>query len=692
MRASQARYVTACQQLLALGLVLAALTPAASVISLDIVGAEPGAPAQPTLSAEMAAYQRQAALPASVETAPVDPKVSEIQLTAPRGGRTAMSKPLAARSMAAGHGRTRVVSQPQPVVGFGAVGVTWDPTVRVADGGISLQARTRTAGTWSGWTDIAYDADHGPDPGSAEARHARPGTDALLVGRVDLVQVRATSAGAAPADMQLAVIDPGQGKEVVARPAIDTASLPSARAASAASLSPESPAAAAYTPAPTIFSRAQWGADERVREAGSLRYFEVHAGFVHHTVNANNYSEADVPALIRSIYAYHTRSKGWSDIGYNFLVDRFGRVWEGRYGGVDRPVVGAHTLGYNEYSFAMSAIGNYETTQPSDAVLRAYGAVFAWKLSLHGVSAASTSQRVGRSAFQAINGHRDAGQTACPGKYLYAQIPLIRQYAAAGQIGWAGRELESNLVGSPHPDIVVRRASDKQGIIIPTQGSGAPLGAPVDTGWNLADANTVLNVGDWDRDGFGDFMTRSDSNGGLYLYRGNGQGGFATPVQVGNGWGTIRLLAAVGDVTGDGWPDLMGQPRKAAMRIFPGAGNGGFAASYPAYSQIKAKRQVGVGRMDADGAPDSIFRRKKNLVLYKGNGPGGLTSGATKVRGRLTGFDWVIGISDIDLSGHADVLLRKKSDGGLYLLPGNEKRFGKPVLLGGGMNDYDLAD
>ena len=132
MRASQARYVTACQQLLALGLVLAALTPAASVISLDIVGAEPGAPAQPTLSAEMAAYQRQAALPASVETAPVDPKVSEIQLTAPRGGRTAMSKPLAARSMAAGHGRTRVVSQPQPVVGFGAVGVTWDPTVQVA--------------------------------------------------------------------------------------------------------------------------------------------------------------------------------------------------------------------------------------------------------------------------------------------------------------------------------------------------------------------------------------------------------------------------------------------------------------------------------------------------------------------------------------------------------------------------------
>ena len=132
-----------------------------------------------------------------------------------------------------------------------------------------------------------------------------------------------------------------------------------------------------------------------MRDKSSLHYYEVHAGFVHHTVNANDYTRAEVPALLRGIYAYHVRSRGWSDIGYNFLVDRFGRIWEGRYGGVDRPVVGAHTLGYNDYSFAMSAIGNYETAHPSEAVLRAYGALFAWKLSLHGVSADSTRQVVG---------------------------------------------------------------------------------------------------------------------------------------------------------------------------------------------------------------------------------------------------------------------------------------------------------
>ena len=694
MRAYQARYVTACQQLLALGLVLAALTPAAGVVSLDVVGT-PTAPTPAGDSVALSASTAQSSRAGTVATAPVAPHVAEVQLTAPRGSRSAMSRPLQARTeQMARQGLTRVVSAPQRVLGYGAVGVTWDPKAEIADGAISLQARTRTDGRWSGWDDIAYDADHGPDPGSAEARRSRPGTDALLVGRVDRVQVRSTSAAAAPADMRLAVIDPGrtEAATTTARPAIDAASLESSSASAKSDLSGVSEGAAAYTPMPGIFSRAQWGADESMRDSGSLRYYEVHAGFVHHTVNANTYSEADVPALMRSIYAYHTRSRGWSDIGYNFLVDRFGRVWEGRYGGVDRAVVGAHTLGYNEYSFAISAIGNFDITQPSDAVLRAYGAVFAWKLSLHGVSAASPAQVVGRKSFQAINGHRDADQTACPGKYLYAQLPLIRQYAAAGQVGWAGRELESNLVGSPHPDLVVRRAGDGQGVLIPTQGSGQPLGAPVDTGWNLADADTLLNVGDWDRDGFGDFMVRRTSDKTLQLYRGNGQGQFAAPVLVGTAFNGVRLLAAVGDVTGDGWPDLMGQPRKSAMRIYPGVGAAGFAGSYTAYSKIKAKLQVGIGRMDADGAPDSIFRRQKNLVLYRGNGPGGLTGPATKVRGRLSGFDWTIGISDLDVTGYPDVLLRKKATGQLFVLQGTGKRFSKPVLLGEGMNDYDLAD
>ena len=141
-----------------------------------------------------------------------------------------------------------------------------------------------------------------------------------------------------------------------------------------------------------------------------------------------------MPALLRGIYAYHTQSRGWRDIGYNYLVDRFGRIWEGRWGGVDRAVVGAHTLGYNEVSFAMSAIGNFDIAQPPQAVLDAYARLFAWKLSLYNIPANQTNILVKGRRLNAINGHRDVGQTACPGRYLYAKIPWIRTKARAIQV------------------------------------------------------------------------------------------------------------------------------------------------------------------------------------------------------------------------------------------------------------------
>ncbi|MFC6344591.1 peptidoglycan recognition protein, partial [Nocardioides hankookensis] len=396
----------------------------------------------------------------------VDPTVDEYALTpasSPAGtSRLARTK---ADMVAA---QSTVTSVPEPVEGYGAVGVTWAHGTKIAQGDIALKVRTRTGSDWSAWMDLDYDADHGPDPGSEEAQHARPGTDALLVGDVDDVQVKvSTTDGDLPPGLRLAVVDPGEAdKTAVEHPALDTNGTAPATTtgtetgpADATSLDTDagegeggsdkiSLQAATFTPKPQIYSRAQWGADESMRDKSSLHYFEVHAGFVHHTVNANDYTRDEVPGIIRSIYAYHTKSRGWSDIGYNFLVDRFGRIWEGRYGGIDRPVVGAHTLNYNDYSFAMSAIGNYDIKQPSNAMVEAYGALFAWKLSLHGVNAASTSQQVGSKVFQAINGHRDAASTACPGRYLYARIPDIRRLAAEAQRGWAGRELESDLAST----------------------------------------------------------------------------------------------------------------------------------------------------------------------------------------------------------------------------------------------------
>ena len=373
-----------------------------------------------------------------------------------------------------------------------------------------------------------------------------------------------------------------------------------------------------------IYSRAQWGADESKRD-GNPSYFEVHGGFVHHTVNANDYKRKDVPAIIRSIYAYHTQSRGWSDIGYNFLVDRFGRIWEGRYGGVDRAVVGAHTLNYNSYSFAMSAIGNFELVQPSAKMIQAYAALMAWKLSLHGVSAASTVQRIGSKDFQAINGHRDAASTACPGKYLYAQIPEIRRLAALAQADWSGRDLAVQPGRGAHPG--PRRPQDQRQ---PGRSScrsrppptGVTLGQPVATGLSLKKSTLVLSVGDWDRDGFNDIATRS-KKGALRVRRGDGAGHFGgAPIPLGHRLQRRDACSpAVGDVTGDGYPDLMGQPSGAGMYLYAGGGAAGLSAIYPAYGKVNGTQLVGIGRLDGDGAPD-VMVRNGNVAHAPGRATG----------------------------------------------------------------------
>ncbi len=706
----RSRFVAACQQLLVLGVICAGLTPAARMVSIELGPADPdrsaapgagaAASAAPVRFAAYAAAQTRASL---VPTAEVDPTVREVPLTAPTGARVAPGSLATAKTkVSPTSGETRLVSTPQKVTGYGAVGVTWEHGAAVADDEITVKVRTRDERGWSSWLAMDYHDEHGPDPDSAEGRDARPGTDELLVGEVADVQVKVISDRATPADLSLAVIDPGVAtssqKEL---PAIDTGAdteaEPTGPAEPAGAALPSSQgdlelSAGAVTPKPVVYSRAQWGANERLRDPGSLHYYEVHAGFVHHTVNANDYRARDVPAILRGIYAYHTQSRGWSDIGYNYLVDRFGRIWEGRYGGVDRPVVGAHTLGYNDDAFAASAIGNFEEVQPSRAMVQAYGALFGWKLSLHGIDASSTKQYVTSRTFQAVNGHRDAGSTACPGRYLYAKVPEIRKLAAQAQVGFSGRQLESQLVGSAQPDLVVRRTSDRRAVIVPLRKQAdrsIVAGQPVLTNVDLGDANLFLNAGDWDRDGRSDLITRRASDGALSWHPGLGRGRFGPAKPLGTGFGSVGLLSAVGDMTGDGWPDLMGQPRGGSMRIYPGLGARGLGASYVAYSGVDATRQIPVGLWGRDGAPDSMFRSGATLRIMHGNGPGGLTGSPQAMRLDLRPFDLVTGVSDVDLSWHPDLVVRKRQTGELYLIRGYRKGFGKPQLLGTGFGGYD---
>jgi hypothetical protein len=202
--------------------------------------------------------------------------------------------------------------------------------------------------------------------------------------------------------------------------------------------------------------------------------------------------------------------------------------------------------------------------------------------------------------------------------------------------------------------------------------------------------DALLNAGDWDRDGLGDVILRKASTGVLHLRRGDGEGGFADPVVLAKGFGGVGLLAAVGDMTGDGWPDLMGQPAGGSMRIYPGNGVDGLLESYVAHSRIDASGQVAVGRWDGDGAPDSLLRRGGKATLYAGNGPGGLSSPRT-LGVDLSAYDWVIGTSSMTGSGPSSLVVRARATGDLFVLLRTADGFAPRRLIGEGMLAYDLA-
>ncbi|MGH2705999.1 MAG: N-acetylmuramoyl-L-alanine amidase [Actinomycetota bacterium] len=188
-------------------------------------------------------------------------------------------------------------------------------------------------------------------------------------------------------------------------------------------------AASGATPGPPVISRAEWGADESLRKA-SPSFARVRRLFVHHTVTVND--DADPEGTIRAIYSYHTQSRGWDDIGYNFLVDSNGRVYEGRYARPDGEpsgenanglgVVGAHVSGWNTGSAGVAVLGDFRSVMPRPAALESLVALLSWKADRHGIDPLGSADSIPN-----IAGHKDAGDTECPGDLLYGQLPSVRQ-------------------------------------------------------------------------------------------------------------------------------------------------------------------------------------------------------------------------------------------------------------------------
>ncbi|MFJ6569808.1 peptidoglycan recognition protein [Streptomyces sp. NPDC091292] len=413
---------------------------------------------------------------------------------------------------------------------YSMLGVTWtDPAAKVA-GKVEVRTRSAKTGQWSDWLDLDTEIDSrmegesGGVRGATEPRWVGPsnGVEVRLDGT--------STGGKLPAGLRLDMIDPGKGATsgtadvepaafvaepaepdateessnspepgatdtgapaepgdpTTASPSQDPAPTSSAPTTPPASTSPTASAPSSSSPTaspspstsiptappstaprPPITSRAGWGADEKMSPDPSDYLTDIKAVFVHHTAQTSDYACTDSPEIVRSLYAYHVKSQGWNDIGYNFVVDKCGTIFEGRKGGVDLPVFGAHTYGFNRESTGIAVIGTYTDAAAATVATQSVARVAAWKLGQYKADPAGTVNLLAGATgnnffgkkftagtvypFQRISGHRDGFNTQCPGDKLYAQLPAIRSYAAGPVAGLAIKSVTgAGLSGSTY--------------------------------------------------------------------------------------------------------------------------------------------------------------------------------------------------------------------------------------------------
>ncbi|MDQ1485882.1 MAG: hypothetical protein QOJ62_1575, partial [Actinomycetota bacterium] len=318
------------------------------------------------------------------------------------------------------------------------------------------------------------------------------------------------------------------------------------------------------------------------------------------------YNPGDVPAIIRSIYAFHVQSEGWCDVGYNFLVDKFGRIWEGRFGGIDQAPLGAHTGGFNTNSFGVSMIGEFSSLTPPVAMTDAITRLVAWKFSMaylnplghESLTAASFSQNRFSAgtvvSFNTISGHRDADQTACPGNAGYAVLPFVRNAVMATMVAGLAdpatavtpRTISAN--GSVRVTSGMLQAGSWQLSVQDPSGTQvrtlAGSGTSIDTTWNMtSDDGQPVAPGSYT-------LTLTSNQAGASARP------WTRTVQVGGSFGSLDGVAApgVGTVVVQGWAlhGIDDQPATVRLTVSAApadtvtatASRPDVAARYPGYS------------------------------------------------------------------------------------------------------------
>ncbi len=307
--------------------------------------------------------------------------------------------------------------------GVTVLGLRWDGSSPVVP---ALRVREVGEG-WSGWEPMATVVEPGGEGAATE------GT--LVVGAA---QVQVQLAGAAAGD------------------AVLEAWTTSPTAADA-----EAVAALTGSEGLAVGTRRDWGADEALRGTHPRELVAANPKLgvtVHHTAGSNAYTAEQVPAVLRAIYGYHAQTLGWGDVGYGLLVDRFGRAWEGRAGGVDENIQLAHATGMNRDWQGISVIGDHDAVDVPAEVMSTLASLTAFTLDTHGADVEGEVEYSNRTlgwtrTLPVVHGHEDVMATLCPGFRLYSRLPELRLMVA----GLQGDVVATQRVGGTDRYVVAAR-------------------------------------------------------------------------------------------------------------------------------------------------------------------------------------------------------------------------------------------
>jgi len=518
-------------------------------------------------------------------------------------------------------------------------------------------------GTWTAWESIAVASDDEPDLAAGETDRGRSGTDLTYTGPGERIQFR-TSGGSV------------RGFEVVL---LDTTN-PDGAAAAPFDPHAFTPSSGSLPPRPVIHPRTEWDPTNRCVPRVTPEEIQVTTAIVHHTGGTNRaYPANEVPDIILGYCLYHRNSRGWNDLAYNLMVDRFGTIWEGRAGGVEMGIRGGHAKGFSSYSTGIAMIGNFMSAAPPAAEVDALESLLAWKLSVHNLDPAGTTSVISMGSYKydegvpvtmdTITGHRDVQATACPGTYAYSLMPTIRSDVAAM---WTPPPADSyahpvsgDFDGDGSEEGAVYRRSDGTWWLYDSGTVTVALDGP--DGQSV----TAVAAADVDGDGSDEIITLSGANVAVMnLSGGNFASAGAGSVGSGSGWSLD-----VGDVTGDGAEDVVFVDGSGTARVLAGG-------SVSPWGSIGSGHPLTVvGDFDGDGRSDLAGLRndgRVDVALSTGSGFG--TAGIWGDAGPTGGWQFAVA-GDFDADGDDDVAAFRSSSQTWYglLSTGTKLRTSLPV-------------